>query len=75
MIHDSGVESLQLAVLKIATEDYIRFRNLYLKNKISDKEYQKELDIYLNCLDVWSPLYVDDQYLLRLSNRKAEKLL
>jgi hypothetical protein len=75
MIHESGVELLQLAVLKIATDDYIRYRRLYLKNEISDKEYQKELDIYLNCLNVWSPLYVDDQYILKLSNRKAEKLL
>ena len=75
MIYDSGVESLQLAILKIATDDYIRYRRLYLKNEISDKEYQKELDIYLNCLNVWSPLYVDDQYILKLSNRKAEKLL
>ena len=71
MIHESGVELLQLAVLKIATDDYIRYRRLYLKNKISDKEYQKELDIYLNCLNVWSPSYIDEQYLLELSNRKA----
>jgi hypothetical protein len=74
MIYDSGVESLQLAVLKIATEDYIRYRNLYLKNEISDKRYQRELNIYLNCLHVWSPSYVDEQYLLELSNRKAEEL-
>jgi hypothetical protein len=74
MIHESGVELLQLAVLKIATEDYIRYRNLYLKNEISDKRYQRELNIYLNCLNVWSPSYVDEQYLLELSNRKAEEL-
>ena len=75
MIYDSGVELLQIAVLKIATDDYIRYRKLYLKNKISDKIYQKELDIYLNCLHVWLPSYIDDQYILKLSNRKAEKLL
>ena len=81
--YSDGYDNLITAVIKAASEDYIKARRTYLKEllfareeefkKYCRKKYEKELSIYKQVIANWSVYdYITPEYMVRKCNELVD---